>query len=477
MSIGAIRRRTEALDLTRTSRTLEVRALERPLDRTSRSDESSSADLLGERAIDTRSHASSDLSSASRMFDAYRSKGAGSAKEGEDAGVDAAPLEPSVVPPPPPPDFASLHRLTQAADAFTPSEDTVPAARAAEIRAHLHAAETAIESGDYRTAAAEYAALGFPLPAGDEHPSAIAFDTAEMIGGADVTDDGVELHRGPHGNQRLNDLDGFAANARMMAALEDAGIHPSGNPPTREEALAYMQHVAHESGGDPHAATEASRMLIEGMVVHYSAAGEDNPVYPSDGVRYVLLTDPVVGERQSFASRSEALAAAHELGLEPSDVHAIRTHVPSDWDEAMSIGTHAGRHVGDCENKLYLQNQLLTAAGFTSIGSVSVDHGEHDHALGVLRAPNGQVYVTSNADSLEVHGTGRDGAVTEGDITRAVEDATRATYGLGPNGGLGEFAFSYGAEPESSSSEPGVEAARRASENELLETDELLLTR
>ena len=59
----------------------------------------------------------------------------------------------------------------------------------------------------------------------------------------------------------------------------------------------------------------------------------------------------------------------------------------------------AGRYIGDCESKVYMQTRLLTAAGFKSVGSVDVQHGGGiGHMLGVFKAPDGTTWVTSNED-------------------------------------------------------------------------------
>lgn len=438
-----------------------------PVDSVTRSDRTSS--ILDSGGSTERTSSARDLDTATRLHKHSSSKDEHDAgvDAGADAGADAG------TPSAPPPSMSQLHALCEAADDFTPTAD-IPAARATEIRGHLHAAEAALRDGDYATAEREFAALGFPMPA-DGTISDIAADTAVMIGGATVTDEGVSFTSGSHGDQELNDFIGYAANAHMMAELDRAGIHCAGNPPTRDEARAYMEHVAREHPGDARAALDASGMLVDGIVVHYSSAGEDNPVYDADPTRYVL--DLGAGDRMTFATRREAETAARANDRDPTiDVHTSRTRVPSDWDDAMSHGTRAGRHVGDCESKLYLQNQLLEAAGFEPLGAVDVDHGSSGHVMGVLRAPDDSVWITSNAESFAVRGSGRDGAVTEGDIERAAHDATRATYGLGPTGSMEAFDFAYGREPADSTAEPGVEGARRASENHMFDLDELFLS-
>ena len=60
---------------------------------------------------------------------------------------------------------------------------------------------------------------------------------------------------------------------------------------------------------------------------------------------------------------------------------------PDQWSDVTSQGApRAGRYIGDCESKVYMQTRLLTAAGFTSLGSVDVQHGGGiGHMLGVFR--------------------------------------------------------------------------------------------
>src|SRR5262249_54062176 len=68
-----------------------------------------------------------------------------------------------------------------------------------------------------------------------------------------------------------------------------------------------------------------------------------------------------------------------------------------------------------------LQSSLLAAAGFTAIGGISVEAcGRSGHALGIVRAPDGRTFVTSNDRFYEAHGA----------VQSAARQALREIYDL-----------------------------------------------
>ena len=89
----------------------------------------------------------------------------------------------------------------------------------------------------------------------------------------------------------------------------------------------------------------------------------------------------------------------------------------------------AGRYIGDCESKVYMQTRLLTAAGFTSLGSVDVQHGGGiGHMLGVFKAPDGTTWVTSNEDFRQVSPSNAKAGVTQADLDATVKQMTGEVY-------------------------------------------------
>jgi hypothetical protein len=64
-----------------------------------------------------------------------------------------------------------------------------------------------------------------------------------------------------------------------------------------------------------------------------------------------------------------------------------------------------------------MQTRLLTAAGFTSIGSVNVQHpGGIGHMLGVFKATDGTTWVTSNEEFRQVNPSDAKAGVTQADL-------------------------------------------------------------
>jgi hypothetical protein len=82
-----------------------------------------------------------------------------------------------------------------------------------------------------------------------------------------------------------------------------------------------------------------------------------------------------------------------------------------------SQGTRAGRYIGDCESKVYMQTRLLTSAGFKSLASVAVQYARGGHMLGVFKAPDGTIWVTSNENFRQVSPRNAKAGVTQADPT------------------------------------------------------------
>lgn len=355
--------------------------------------------------------------------------------------------------------MARLTALRTTADGTNGNTRYVSAARQAEIRDALRRAEQASQRGDYAAAAAAYRELGFPVnPGGQSDPR--SWETAFVLGAVSAHDvprgngawRGDPMRTGSGGNQALNDLNSFANNAMMMDAMTRANIGAVSNPPTQAQARAFMQHVGRT--GDANAVMQAASMMTAGMINHYSSAGARNPSY---GPR--LYTFNAHGRHFELPTEAAARRAQQQQG-----VHGRLRIVdaPGDWNNAMSLPQRAGRRIGDCENKEYMMHQMTAAAGFTSLGSVNVQHGgATGHMLGVVQAPGGRTFITSNEQAYEVRGTGPNGAVTNADVQNTAQQAVRELYHP-RNGSLRGFSINYAREPAGSTSDPGVAAMRRA---------------
>jgi hypothetical protein len=56
-----------------------------------------------------------------------------------------------------------------------------------------------------------------------------------------------------------------------------------------------------------------------------------------------------------------------------TNIPAVQMETVTDYRPSQGR-PRAGRYIGDCESKVYMQTRLRTAARFTSIGSVDVQH-------------------------------------------------------------------------------------------------------
>ena len=123
----------------------------------------------------------------------------------------------------------------------------------------------------------------------------------------------------------------------------------------------------------------------------------------------------------------------------------------------------AGRYVGDCESKVYMQTRLLTAAGFTSLGSVDMQHGGGiGHMFGVFKAPEGTTWVTSNEEFRQVSPSNAKAGVTQADLDATLRTMTGQLY---HTQNLSGFKFSAAATANlPTTGNPPVDSIRRSTE-------------
>jgi hypothetical protein len=148
---------------------------------------------------------------------------------------------------------------------------------------------------------------------------------------------------------------------------------------------------------------------------------------------------------------------------------------PDQWSDVTSQGApRAGRYIGDCESKVYMQTRLLTAAAFKSLGSVDVQHGGGiGHMLGVFKAPDGTTWVTSNEDFRQVSPSNAKVAVTQADLDATLKTMTGELYHTQD---LRGFRFSSAATANlPTTGDPAVDSIRHSTELGMMRRTEALI--
>jgi hypothetical protein len=107
-------------------------------------------------------------------------------------------------------------------------------------------------------------------------------------------------------------MDSFAANAKMINRLASA---PGGvsNPPTETQVRQYMRDLANPPKGKPQPTSQqvmqAASDITGGMIIHYSSAGQQNPVYDANPNPHAFYRDRA-GKVHEFGSPADANKAA-----------------------------------------------------------------------------------------------------------------------------------------------------------------------
>jgi hypothetical protein len=354
----------------------------------------------------------------------------------------AAPVKPG-----PPMELRQLEALNTAAQRYdinkAPKDEDLRRDLGA-AKQHLKAATEALRAGDYQKAANHMRHLGLPLPlkhSGEElsHEGAVS----AILLGAPVTSSKNSWKLGhvgweKGGFQPLIDLNGFGANAIMISRM--SGL-PGGvsNPPTEAQATQYMRDFANPAKGPkptPQQIMQAASEITNGMIIHYSSAGRPNPTFGANPNPHASYKG-ADGKTHEFDSLALAQAAA-KAGKPPigagEKIAVLQATSPDAWSDVASPGTRAGRHVGDCESKVFVQTRLLSAAGFTSLGSVNVEHGDSGHMFGVFKARDGTIWITSNEEFKQVMPAKADnGVVTQEHLDYTLRNMTAEIYGVQPN--------------------------------------------
>jgi hypothetical protein len=175
----------------------------------------------------------------------YQSQGAGSTARQP----TAAPAKPGK-----PIDVAQMEAMNRRVQSFNVARSPVDHQQLQDAQKHFQDATDALKAATTRRPRPELRTLGFPLPTGGGQLSKAAQTSAILLGSTPVhADRGGGWHTdsvrwGARGNQALNDMNSFAANAKMINRLASA---PGGvsNPPTETQVTQYMRDLANPAEG------------------------------------------------------------------------------------------------------------------------------------------------------------------------------------------------------------------------------------
>ena len=414
----------------------------------------------------------------------YQSQGVGS-NAGQQVGAPAKPGQPL--------DLAQMEALNRRVQNFNVARSPVDHQELKDAQKHFQDATDALKAGDYKKAERELRALGFPLPAVGGHGTSHATALSAILLGTPVhaqRGGGWQMDNirwGARGNQALNDMNGFAANTIMINRLASA---PGGvsNPPTEAQVTQYMRDLTNPPKGQPQPTAQqvmqAASDITGGMIMHYSSAGRTDPVYNANPNPHAFYKDRS-GQIHEFPSLADARKAAHANN--PPIAHGGRitqmiARSPDQWSDVSSQGApRAGRYIGDCESKVYVQTRLLTEAGFTSLGSVDVQHGNSTgHMFGVFKAPDGTTWVTSNEEFRQVSPSNAKVGVTQADLDATLRTMTAELYHVQPNSkgviDLSGFKFTSAATAKlTTAGNRPVDSIRRSTELNMMGRTEVLI--
>ena len=239
----------------------------------------------------------------------YQSQGAGSTTA-QQAATPAKPGKPI--------DVAQMEALNGRVQSFNVARSPVDHQQLQDAQQHFQDATDALKAGDYKKAEAELRTLGFPLPAAGGQLSTAAQTSAILLGSTPVHADRGggwqtdSVRWGARGNQALNDMNGFAANAKMINRLASA---PGGvsNPPTETQVTQYMHDLTNPPKGKTQPTSQqvmqAASDITGGMIMHYSSAGRQDPVYNANPSPHAFYKDRA-GKIHEFGSVADAQKAA-----------------------------------------------------------------------------------------------------------------------------------------------------------------------
>ena len=183
-------------------------------------------------------------------------------------------------------------------------------------------------------------------------------------------------------------------------------------------------------------------------------------------------------EFDSFAKADAAAKAGKPPIGAGEKIATLHATSPDAWSDIASPGKRAGRHVGDCESKVFVQTRLLTAAGFTSLGSVNVEHGNSGHMFGVFKARDGTIWITSNEEFKQVMPAVADkGVVTQEHLDYTLRNMTAEVYGVQPNykGEFDGIRIGSAATANLKGADAAIDSIRRSTEMTMMGLTEALI--
>ena len=271
----------------------------------------------------------------------YQSQGAGSTA----AQQVAAPAKPGK-----PIDVAQMEAMNRRVQSFNVARSPVDHQQLKDAQKHFQSATDALKAGDYKKAEGELRTLGFPLPAPGGQLSNAATVSAILLGTPVHAQPGGgwrtgAIDWGARGNQALNDMNGFAANATMINRLASA---PGGvsNPPTEAQVTQYMRDLTNPPKGQPQPTAQqvmqAASDITGGMIMHYSSAGRSDPVYNANPNPHAFYKDRS-GKIHEFASVADAQKAARPRAPTNRRTHPPRRHHADERDTRPTSGATCRR--------------------------------------------------------------------------------------------------------------------------------------
>ncbi len=334
-----------------------------------------------------------------------------------------------------------------------------------QVQNALRDAQAAAEAGNYVEARRLYRQAGLPL---GEHLTLQQELLLVTLGAASFSNGSFTLNLNTHSRS----LEGMARNVELMAAMQELGVTPLTNPPTREARGMYVDRAARAAdpqtaAGRTEAAVAALHRINTGTLIHHHEVNPSAPdlTYGANTPPHYYLVDGhgiVATDADShvrvFTSRADAERAARELNAGPPPItgaDAVNLYLPqtNGPDSFEDITTNRDqvdvRRAVDCEGEAY--SYLLSAAGardlatsegrtpsVVPVGDLDCDPLDSNnqpmreangnpragHELAVVRGEDGSVWILSSSDpSLPPRRVdpGADGVVSNGDIQGAAE--------------------------------------------------------
>jgi hypothetical protein len=338
------------------------------------------------------------------------------------------------------PQFGKLSQTSS----LVPNDDETKA-----IQQHFVDINNAIAAANFAQAMTLLRQLGLPAPEADD--GQLDFDnlsdqqwkTLLALGGATINQSGATQANTL--NPVLNAIQGTAHYVALVDDMAECGVDPLQAPPTFDQIHKYYKNARlEESDKDKAAVTQrllaACDKVMKGMLVHYRAAGGVNPDWGDnklpnsflfvDGA--LLVTEELRGKvPRAFASPKEV--TAYEKSNSGHNYYALTqtSHTPKGYDQGLSRKVYGRRYESDCEGMASFRLRTLPP-GFTIVGAVggqqTGSNYNDGHLVAVLRAPDNNVYLSSNDKPLIRVAPGAGGKYDKDTLRDAVTAEFTAIY-------------------------------------------------